>query len=413
MKTRGKSVAYLMSRFPVLTETFILYEMLALRNEGFDVSVFPLRTEKAERRHPETEQFKEHVYSAPLLSLRTVGINLKWLVCHPVRYIGTAVRAAAGTAGSLKFFAGALLYYPKAVVFAERARRMGIDHVHAHFCSHPAMAAWVMHRLCGISYSFTAHGTDLHVYQQMLGQKAKEAAFAVTVSDYNIRFIEETCGKEVSEKFEVIRCGTDTARFRPRSDATDRPDPLEILCIASLRPVKGHAILMDACAELKRRGIRFRCRLVGSGPEEPSIRKRAAECGLTDEVSLEGEMAQPGVMECLARADVITLTSVQTPKGSREGVPVALMEGMACGLPVVASRISGIPELVEEGVCGLLFTPGDAEAAADALAQLAADFERCSRMGRAARQRVEQSFDLQTNARQLAERIEQYLDGSI
>ena len=140
MNEGKRSIAYLMSRFPVLTETFILYEILELRNQGFQTAVFPLRIEKTNKRHPETDLLKEDIYPAPLLSFATISINLKWLVRHPVRYVGTLLRAAAGTAGSLKLFSGAIVYFPKAVVFAETVQRLGISHVHAHFCTHPAMA---------------------------------------------------------------------------------------------------------------------------------------------------------------------------------------------------------------------------------------------------------------------------------
>lgn len=407
MSNERPVVAYIMSRFPKLTETFVLYEMLELRRLHFRVAVLPLRLERESAAHPEVQEMDDDLFPAPLLSLRTLGINLKWLVRHPVRYLGTALRAAAGTVGSLNFFAGTVFYFPKAVVFADTAQRLGVAHVHAHFASHPAMAAWMMHQLCGVSYSFTAHGTDLHVNQQMLREKVRDAAFAVTISDYNVRFIAECCGEEVAQKFEVIRCGADLSVFKPQGKPPAPGRPLEILCIASFRTVKGHRVLLKACAQLRDRGVPFRCRLIGYGPCQKEILQQIAECGLTNLVIVEGAQPRPEVVRMLGEADVLVLASIQTRDGSREGIPVALMEGMACGLPVVASRISGIPELVEEGVSGLLFTPGAATEAADALERLAGDPELRDRMGRAARIRVEVSFDLVKNAHILAERIQE------
>ncbi len=405
MNEENRPTAYLVSRFPKLTETFVLYEMLELRRQGFQTVVFPLRLERTNTTHPEIEQLTKDVFPAPLLSWRTGWINLKWIIYHPGRYLRTLLRAAVGTVGSLKFFCGAWLYFPKAVVFADTAQRLGIRHVHAHFASHPAMAAWVMHQLCGISYSFTAHGTDLHVDQHMLREKTESAAFAVTVSEYNRRFIAERCGEETAQKFDLIRCGTDLGLFQPPQRPKENIGPVEILCIAAFREVKGHRVLIEACAALKTRGVSFRCRLIGTGPAEADVRRQIQALGLTGDVLIEGSKSRPKILESLNAADIIVLASIQTRRGSREGIPVALMEGMACGLPVVASRISGIPELVEESVSGLLFTPGDARDAADALERLAKNPALREQMGHSARKRVGKSFDLVKNAHQLAERM--------
>jgi glycosyltransferase involved in cell wall biosynthesis len=399
------TVAYLMSRFPKLTETFVLYEMLELRKLGLHTVVLPLRLEKESAAHPEVQEAAEEIFPAPMLSLRTLGINLKWLLCRPLRVIGTLIRAAAGSAGDVKLFAGALLYFPKAVAFADTVQRLGVSHVHAHFATHPALAAWIIHRLCGVSYSFTAHGSDVHITQTMLPQKVRDAAFAVTVCEYNRRFIAEKCGGETAEKFEVIHCGVDGSLFLPREKEASSGSPLEILCIASYGKGKGHRVLIDACAKLKERGVLFRCRLVGYGPQEGAIKQQVRDLDLTGLVLVEGPQPRPEVIRMLGESDVVVLTSIQLPDGRREGIPVALMEGMACGLPVAASRLAGIPELVKNGESGVLFTPGDVVEAADALEQLANDPALRARMGAQARAQIEQAFDLTQNARLLAERI--------
>ena len=399
-------IAYTMSRFPKLTETFVLYEMLELRRKGFRVVVMPLRLEKESAAHPEVGETDGDLFPASLLSWRTWAINLKWMLCHPLRYFGTAWRATVGAfGGHIKWFFGAIIYFPKAVVFSDTVRRLGVTHIHAHFVNHPAMVAWMMHRLCGVSYSFTAHGTDLHIDQHMLREKTREAALAVTISDYNVRFIAERCGEETAQRFEVIRCGTDLSLFTPRAEPKAPGGPFEILCVAAFRPCKGHGVLLDACEQLRERGVDFRCRLVGYGRLEQDIARRIRERGLEQHILIEGAKPRPEVIRMLGEADALTLTSIQTPRGSREGIPVALMEAMACGLPVVASRISGIPELVEENVSGLLFTPGSGVEAADAFERLARDRDLRIRMGRLARERVETSFNLVKNADRLAEQI--------
>lgn len=401
-------VVYVMSRFPKLTETFVLYEMEALKKLGVQITVMPLRLEKESARHPEAAEWMKTVFFAPW-SLQMLWTNLKWLVRHPVRYLGTLVRALYATFGSIKFLGGVIAYYPRAVCYADRIRALDVQHLHAHFASHPAMAAWIIHRLCGVPYSFTAHGTDLHVDQHMLKEKARDAAFAVTVSEYNRTFIADTCGPETAERFTVLHCGTDPDIFIPPEAPSTVDRRFSILCVASFRDVKGHPILLEACAELKRRGISFCCRLVGYGPREDEIRRKIKTLGLTEEVRIEGPQPRPQVLEMLGESDVVALTSIQVRSGSREGIPVSLMEGMACGLPVVASRISGIPELVEDGETGLLFEPGNALEAADALERLAADPMLRAQMGERAREQILESFHLRDNAGNLAARIQAHL----
>jgi len=405
MNNRSGSIAYVMSRFPKLTETFVLYEMLELRRAGFETVILPLRLERENATHPEVQEVAANIFPAPLLSWQTVWVNLKWLFCHPVRTLGTFFSGVAGTLGNVNALAGAVLYFPKAVVFADTVRRLNVSHVHAHFATHSTMAAWAMHRLCGVSYSFTAHGSDIHVSQPMLRQKTRDAAFAVTVCDFNKRFVADRCGEETAQKFEIIRCGVDPAVFRPRETPGSKQTPFQFLCIASYGEGKGHDVLIDACARLHERGVNFRCRLVGYGPMEKAIKRQIHDCGLTEQVLVEGPQPRPSVIQMLGESDAVVLASIQTRRGRREGVPVALMEGMACGLPVAASRLAGIPELVEEGTSGLLFTPGNAEEAADALEKLVCDPELCVRMGCAARRRIEESFNLVKNAQLLAERI--------
>ena len=413
MNNRPVTIAYLMSRFPKLTETFVLYEMLELRHLGLRVVVLPLRLEKENVGHPEVQEMDGDIFPAPLFSWRTLGINLKWLVRHPVRYFRTVWRAAAGAfGGDIKFFASSIVYFPKAVVFADAVQHLDVSHVHAHFANHPAMAAWMMHQLCGVSYSFTAHGNDLHIDQRMLREKARDATLAITISDYNIRFIEERCGQETADKFEVIHCGADLSAFKPREIPKALDRPFEIICVASFQVRKGHGILIDACAHLRDRGVDFRCRLVGYGECEKEITQRIQAHKLTEHIIMEGAKPKPEVVRLLGEADVLALTSIETREGRKEGIPVALMEGMASGLPVVSSRLSGIPELVEDGVSGLLFTPGDVIEAADALERLAGDLELRARMGRAARAAVEEAFDLAKNAQTLAERIQAELRAS-
>ncbi len=399
-----------MSRFPKLTETFILYEMLAVEARGAEVEVYPLHRQGGPM-HPEAAALVERAHFAPLLSARVWIANFFALVSRPRTYLGALGVLLVKNWGSRRYFVGALALFPKAVYFAGRMRRDGITHIHAHFASHPAAAAFVAHRLTGIPYSFTAHGSDLHRDRHMLREKVAEAAFVVCISRYNREVVLAECGAESGDKVEVIHCGVDTRVFHPGPVAagpgSNGRRPLAILCVGTLHPVKGQTVLIEACRRLHAAGVPLIVDLVGDGPDRAALAHQAQEAGLEQAVHFHGRLTRAEVAHLLRQADVVAAPSVPTPDGRREGIPVALMEAMASGVPVVASRLSGIPELVEDGRSGLLFPPGDAGALAGAIARLHADPGLRRRLSGAGLTKVTEEFELSTSAATIIERVRQ------
>lgn len=404
---RRPKIAYIMARFPKLTETFVLYEMRAVEAEGTRVEVYPLRSKRESRIHAEAIEWIERAHYEPLLSWPILVSNLGSFARHPLRYSSTLWLLVRRNWGSMRYLFAGLAFFPKAVHFARRMVADRVDHVHAHFSSHPAAVAWVIHRLSGISYSFTAHGSDLHRDRHMLKDKVALAAFVVAISNYNRQVILEECGPSADPKVTVIHCGVDLRTFRPGS--AEQPGngarPLAVFCIGTLHEVKGQAYLIEACRLLAARGIRVTCHFVGDGPDREELIRKAGRAGLVDRVHFVGRLTQDEVQQALRRADVVAAPSVPTRDGRREGIPVVLMEAMASGVPVVASRISGIPELVEDGETGLLVEPRDAEGLADALARLIGDAELRRRLGAAGRMKVEREFDLKKSAVELSRRF--------
>lgn len=386
----GLRVAYLVTRFPRVTETFVLQEALQVVAQGIDVQVFPLLRGREAVKQTDVERLLPRVHFLPLFSPGVAWANLAMLARRPVRYVGALAEALRGTIGSLRFFAGAIAFFPKAVLIARQTERLGVRHVHAHFCHHPALVALVVHRLSGVPFSFTAHGSDLHMDQRMLDRKLSACAFAVTVSEYNRGFMAERAGH--GEKVRVVRCGVDAERFTPRDG--ERPaGPLAIACVAALREVKGHQFLIEACRLLRERGVDHVCDVVGDGPERARLEAQAAQVGLGDRVRFLGSRPHEEVVGLLRRADVLVLPSITDSRGRREGIPLALMEAMACGLAVVASRQSGIPELVRDGETGLLSEPGDGASIAAAIERLAADPALRASLGMRGREVVRAEFD--------------------
>ncbi|MDP8905471.1 MAG: glycosyltransferase [Chloroflexota bacterium] len=398
-------VAYVMSRFPKLTETFILYEILALQELGFKVSVFPLLRQREPVRHAEVERVAAVVQYLPFVSLAILRSQLHHLRHRPRTYVRTLATLVRANLGSANYLFGGLAIFAKVAHLARLARAAGVDHVHCHFSSHPATAGFILHRLSGIPYSFTAHGSDLHVDRHMLCEKASEAAFVVAISEYNRRVITDHCGPQIASRVDVIHSGVDGEFFRPIADLPAQGAPLRIICVGSLAEVKGHRYLIDALRDLESDGIDFQCQLVGDGPLRAQLEQRVADAGLADRVTFLGARDRSQVRALMAEADVLVVPSVPTAEGRREGIPVVLMEGMASGLPAIASRISGIPELVDDGVSGLLVAARDVAALADALRRLHGDVGLRRALGQAGRQKVVRQFDIRATARQLADRI--------
>jgi glycosyltransferase involved in cell wall biosynthesis len=405
-ETRGLKVAYIMSRFPKLTETFILYEMLAMRQKGLQVEVYPLLREHEAVMHPESAQFVNIAHFQPFMSLAIIRANLHFLWKKPLVYLKTLRDLLRANWGSFNFFTGVVGIFPKTVLFAFQMRADNVQHVHAHFASHPAAAAFIIHRLVGIPYSFTAHGSDLHRDRHMLREKVAEAAFVAAISEYNKNLIISECRGNHSQKVYVVHCGVDAEVFRARAHKTPYEigeSPFMILCVGTLHEVKGQAYLVEACRQLQERGFNFECHFVGDGPDQKSLTELVEKAGLSDKVRFHGRLTRDEIAGLLLDTDALAAPSVPTRDGRREGIPVVLMEAMASGVPVIASQLSGIPELVIHESTGLLVPPRDATSLSDALERYIKDPELRHQLGRAGNEKVVEEFDLNKNAARLAQ----------
>ena len=266
-----------------------------------------------------------------------------------------------------------------------------VSHLHAHWGTHSALLAYLLHILTDIPYSVTLHAHDLHIDRTMLGEKLAASSAVVTISEHNRDLVEELY-PDVVERLEVVHCGVDTTATPVRP--SDRAPSGRVAMVAGLRAFKGHAHLLDAFAALVDDGRILDLDLVGDGPLRATLGARAHELGIEKLVHFHGAVPVDKAMQIVADADVAVMSSVVLPDGRRDGIPVALIEAMAVGTPVVATAVSGIPELVRNGETGLLVEPEDAKALATGIRSVLEHPDEAADRVRAARALVEGDYDI-------------------
>lgn len=405
-RRQGLKVAYMMSRFPKITETFVLFEMLAVEEQGVQIELYPLLREKTEVMHPEAVAYVERANFQPFISREILGAHGRFLRRKPLTYLQTLGRLLWANFGSKDLFVGALGIFPKVVYFAEKMEKEGIEHIHAHFATHPAAAAWIIHRLVDIPYTFMGHGSDLNRYTHMLREKVIESKYTFPISQLFREMIVKQCGEQYRHKVQVVHCGVDMDVFEYRTTPTSHEigeGPFKIFCVGTLHEVKGQTYLIQACNLLQERGVDFECHFVADGPDWEMLQQQVNDLGLTERVRFHGRVTREEVVELLSDADMLATPSVPASDGKREGIPVVIMEAMARGVPVVASRLSGIPEIVRDEETGLLADPRDYRKLADQIERLYDDVELRKRLNKAGREMVINEFDLNRNVARLIE----------
>jgi glycosyltransferase involved in cell wall biosynthesis len=397
----ARAVGYVLKMYPRFSETFILNELLELERQGVEVRIFSLRSPNDGVFHADVARVRARVTYVPMVWLRNahafVGPHARLLASGPARYARGVLRLLA-RATSLRTFA-------RAGYVADYARRERITHVHAHFASAPTTVALEVSRLLGIPYSFTAHAKDIYtegVRPNDLSEKLRNARFAVTVSDYNARHLARLNGGA-----RVVRVynGLDLERYQTRRYSPEEP-PL-VLAVGRLIEKKGFDDLVRACALLQREALDFRCRIVGKGPLRAELAALVAELGLEGHVVLSGPIPREQLVAQYRAASVLVAPCVVGSDGNRDGLPTVLVEAMALGVPVVATPVTGIPELVEDGRTGLIVPERDPGALAGAIRRLLTDPWGAAVLVEAGRRRIERDFDLSTNVAQLRRLLEE------
>ncbi|MCG8400804.1 MAG: glycosyltransferase [Firmicutes bacterium] len=385
-------------------EAFVIPEMRCLARKGIDLTVIPLRPAG-----PIT-----HLDGRPLLS-RTLATGpwspqvwlaaLTWLCRAPARVLGLLFLLLSRGRPGIR--AKNLLVFPKALYIAAQAQRLRINHIHAHWASTPSTCAMVAAALAGVDWSFTAHRWDIGD-DNLLAQKVSRSRFVRVISSLGYRRVAAVAGAGAHLKLALIPAGVALPEKMPPPRRPGGQPPV-ITAVGSLTPVKGHRYLLRACRLLVDMGVDFRCLIVGAGPERRKLAEMIVKLGLGEAVTLAGALPHHRVLAMLGAgaAGLLAHPSVETADGAHEGIPVAVMEAMAHGVPVVVTRTGGLPELVDDET-GLVVPPADPGALARAIRELLADPVGAEARAVAARRRVSREFNLEKNVSRLLSRMEMH-----
>ncbi len=390
-------IAVIVSRFPKLTETFIVRELDELDRAGIPVLLVPLIRHAEQRLHPRSSAWMRRALWTPWLDAATLRSCAYWLRSEPGRVVRILARVLAAEASSPVRLVKTLGLVPKGLHLARLLEGKGVIHVHAHFATYPTAMARLVAALSGATYSVTAHAHDIFVDARGLRARLRDASFVRCISRYNADYVARIFESGDGPELRVGYLGVDTRQFVAR-DGRRAGDTPCLVCVAGLRPYKGVDVLLKACALLRERGVDFKVRIVGDGPMRARLEREAERKGLTPRLQWEGDRTEGEVAAILRDADIFAHPSVVAPDGQMDGVPVAIMEAMSAGIPVVSSRLSGIPELVVHEETGLLVDADNPPALADAIERLLADPAARASMGRRGRARIETRFDLRANS---------------
>jgi len=405
MAQMSRRIAYVSSRYPVLSEAFIIREVLALQRAGVEVSVFSLKRPHDDLVNRDLEQICGTVYWTPhLASWALLSDNLVTFLRSPVPYLTTAL----ANAWRLRHYPVQALkvlgLFPKMIHYSREIRRQGFRGINGCWANLPTLLASVAKRFFDIPYCMTCRAWDIFVPMNQLDlpQKLSTADVVRANSGAAAQFVKQFCASVEDER--KIRCvynPYDVDSIRRRDNLpTGTP---RIVAGGSLVEQKGLTYLLDAAALLETRGVSCRMEIVGEGPLRGALEAQRARLGLEESVEFVGTLPNHVLMEKIALATAFVLPSVHAATGEMDGIPNVLIESLSLGVPVVSTSISGIPELVEDGVTGLLAPPNDAEHLADAIQRLISDPELQRRFGVEGRRRVESMFEMSRNAQELIE----------
>jgi glycosyltransferase involved in cell wall biosynthesis len=414
-KAFASVVGIVVKRWPRLSETFVLNEILGLERAGLRLRIYALMDP-----HEPAAQAAINEVQAPVSYLRTgtpadlrvlLVAQLALLCSAPWRYLRTLCYVLARRRHRSTF-----VHFFEAARLVALLREHGVSHIHAQFAHGPTSVAHFASLLGDIPFSFTGHAKDIYLSPpDLLAVKIAAARFVATCTAHNVAYLRELAVPADHAKIHLVYHGVATERFCPASatkdlgESAETATPIRMIAVGRLVEKKGYAYLIRACALLRQRGCRYTLAIYGSGPQRDELARLIDTFGLGDVVQLQGSRTQKELLARYREADLFVLSPHILENGDRDGIPNVLMEAMSAGLPVVATDVSGIPELIEHDRSGLLVPPRDEVALADALERLLDPLHGHAlraRLGSGGRERVIEHFDAALHMRRMVELLD-------
>jgi colanic acid/amylovoran biosynthesis glycosyltransferase len=395
-------IVYITAKAPFgrLGETYILTELLAHKELGTDLLIVP-RDTPGELFHEKARTLLGDTLGVPILNVPVVGEFLKYLIMHPVTSL-KLFTATSLKARNIGIAIKNLLVFPKACYIAGIIKKSAVAHIHAHYGSTTSTMAYIISRISGIPWSFTVHRWDIPE-NNILRIKLESASFLRAIDENGREEVKQIVKSALlADKIKVIHMGARIPEkiFRKADPSGD----FTFLCPAMLVPKKGHRYLLEAGRQLSRKGVRYKCLIAGEGPLKDELREMATRMNLNGNVELLGALSQEEILELYGsgRVGAVILPSIVTEDGDKEGIPVALMEAMSYGIPVISTDTGGIPELIGDG-SGIMVPERDPEAIAFAMERLINDRAYCVTTGEKGRGKVERDFNMRLSVQELME----------
>lgn len=413
VRTLPPRTAYVLLWFPEPTETFLFREVLGLWDQRLPLEVYTLYGPLRKRLTPEMRELRHPVRR---MGLKAVG-RVLW---DAVAWWFRKPKACAGLWKTIPFRnwkgwekGGENLWaFLCCFHLASLCRRDGMEHLHAPWASGPATAAWGAARLLGVPFSFTARAWDIHPPDGALPEKIRAAAFVRCNTRANIGYLRELAGLQGAEAEKIRLAYNGISLTCNQTAPVLMQPPYNILALGRFVGKKGFEYLLQACKILLDQGLEFRLTLAGSGPKEGALRALVHELGIEGHVSFPGFVPHDRVGDLFLEADVFAMPCVIDASGDRDGIPNVIMEALAHRLPVVASDISGIGELIVDNETGLLVRERDPESLAQAMRRLFEDRETALRLARAGRTRALDMFNPRRNYQAIIELLREFTPAS-
>ncbi len=388
-------VGFVLKGYPRLSETFIAQEIHLLEQRGLELEIYSLRAPREKERHPVHGKIKAAIYYIPedkFLRPNVLLPNVLVFCLHPFGYGSALSHALLAAIRRKKWSPLKRLAQAGWLIWKRKLGSGEICHLHSHFLHVPTEMTFYAARITGLTYSISAHAKDIYTSsREEIQERVAQSQFLMTCTHFNWQTIREIVGASQAKKVHEVYHGVDLRAFSGSPLSAPFPKP-RLLTVARLVDKKGYDDVLRALAWLKKEGLELEYDVYGAGEERQNLEALVQELGLK-KVRFHGSVTQPVVLEAYRAGGVFVLGSRESENGDRDGIPNSMAEAMSMELPVVATKVSGIPELVEEERTGLLVPQRNPEALALAIQRLFVEPHLAARLGKAGREKVAAVFD--------------------